>query len=76
MPNLILTRRHGESILIDNNIRITIVAHNSSGVRISIQAPKNINVVREEILQEAADNGKQNEFGPLTVKKRSRRDDS
>ena len=75
MPNLILTRRHGESILIDDNIRITIVAHNSSGVRISIQAPKDIPVVREEILQEATGNSKQNEYGPLTVKKRVVRDD-
>lgn len=46
---LILRRKKNESILIGNNIRITIVECGSSGVRLAIEAPKQISVVREEL---------------------------
>lgn len=46
---LILRRKKDESILIGNNIRITIVECGSEGVRIAIDAPKQISILREEL---------------------------
>lgn len=46
---LILTRRSGETICIGADIEVTVVAINTSQVRIGIKAPKDIAVDREEI---------------------------
>lgn len=46
---LILRRKKDESILIGDNIRITIVECGSEGVRIAIDAPKQISILREEL---------------------------
>jgi len=49
---LVLTRKLGESIVIGDNIRITIEKINKSQVKIGIDAPKGITVNREEVLRE------------------------
>ena len=48
---LILTRRVGEAIIIDNNIKVTVLSVNGQQVRLGIDAPREINVHREEIQQ-------------------------
>ena len=48
---LILRRKKNESILIGDNIRVTITECASSGVRLAIEAPKQIPVVREELYE-------------------------
>ena len=48
---LILRRKKNESILIGDNIRVTITECASSGVRRAIEAPKQIPVVREELFE-------------------------
>ena len=48
---LILTRRVGETILIGDDVEVTIVGLNGSQVRIGIKAPKDVIVDREEIAQ-------------------------
>ena len=47
---LILTRRTNESILIGDNIKITVAAINGNQVRIGISAPKEVKVLREELV--------------------------
>jgi carbon storage regulator len=49
---LILTRRAGESIVIDKNIRITVLAVDGERVKIGVDAPREIPVVRQELLDE------------------------
>ena len=46
---LILRRKKNESILIGNDIRITVVECASDGVRLAIDAPKQFSILREEL---------------------------
>jgi carbon storage regulator len=46
---LVLSRRLGESITIDGDIRVTVVAVQGDNVRLGIQAPAHVGVDREEI---------------------------
>ena len=46
---LVLTRRPNESIIIANNIRITVVSVGPGRVKLGIEAPPNVRVDRKEI---------------------------
>ena len=46
---LILTRRAGDSIVIDGGIRIIVLECSGRGVRIGIEAPQEVHIVRGEI---------------------------
>jgi len=48
---LILTRRPSEVIVLNDDIRITVIAVNGMQVRIGIAAPKDVSVHREEIYE-------------------------
>jgi len=48
---LVLTRKVGETLIIGDDIRITICAVNNSQVRVGIMAPKEVGVHREEIYE-------------------------
>jgi carbon storage regulator len=57
---LILTRRCGETIMIGNDITVTVLGVKGNQVRIGVNAPKDVSVHREEVAeriaqQEAAD---------------------
>ena len=49
---LILTRRPGETILIGDNIQVTVVDVDRNQVRIGIDAPQEVKIVREELIGE------------------------
>ena len=46
---LILTRRVGETIRIEDDISVTVLSVTGSQVRIGINAPKDVTVHREEV---------------------------
>lgn len=46
---LILGRREGDSIIIDGGIRIVVVSCDRGGVRIGIDAPSHVKILRGEI---------------------------
>ena len=46
---LILTRRIGETIIIGNDVNVTVLGVNGNQVRLGINAPKDTPVHREEI---------------------------
>ena len=46
---LALTRKKGESLVIDNNIEITVLEIRGDQIKIGIQAPKNVPIYRKEV---------------------------
>lgn len=49
---LILQRKPSEAVLIGDDIRIVILRSDGGGVRIGIEAPSEIPILREEIVEE------------------------
>jgi len=49
---LILTRRPDEAIIIDDDIKIKVLGIRDNQIRIGIEAPEEIVIVREELLEE------------------------
>ncbi len=48
---LIITRKVGESIVIGDGIEITVSKINDGNVKLGIQAPKDVNILRKEIVE-------------------------
>lgn len=48
---LILTRKINEGIVIGEDIKIKIVGIEGNRVKIGVEAPKRVNIVREEIVE-------------------------
>ncbi|MDZ7751474.1 MAG: carbon storage regulator CsrA [Gammaproteobacteria bacterium] len=48
---LILTRRVGEALRINDNITVTVLGVKANQVRIGVEAPRDVQVHREEIYQ-------------------------
>ena len=48
---LVLSRKPGEKILIGDNVTITIVRIGPNTVRLGIDAPRDMNIVRDELTQ-------------------------
>jgi carbon storage regulator len=52
---LILSRRPGESVTIGDDIVITVVAVSGNQIRLGISAPRQVRVLRQEILKAIQD---------------------
>ncbi len=61
---LILTRRLGESIIIEDNIKITVIDINKQQIKLGIDAPKHITINREEIAKKVNDG---NQLSPAST---------
>lgn len=48
---LILTRRIGESIVIGDDVKITVLRAGTSQVKLGVDAPKGVSIHRKEIYQ-------------------------
>ncbi len=46
---LVLTRRLGETLVIGDNVRITVLGINGNQIKVGIDAPKDVSVDREEV---------------------------
>lgn len=53
---LILQRRKGQALSINNNITLTIVDTGADWVKLAIDAPKEIPILRSELIEAAAEN--------------------
>ena len=50
---LVLTRKLGEGIVIDDQITVTVLEVQGNQIRLGIEAPKEIPIRREELVQSA-----------------------
>ena len=55
---LILGRRVGDTLLIDGGIKIVVLQCDRSGVRLGIEAPSDVTILRGEIVNQIADENK------------------
>ena len=65
---LVLTRKQNEGILIGSNILISVIHIDGDKVRLGIEAPKTIRVIREELMTEIGQENKmaaQSAYFPL-----------
>ena len=56
---LIITRKKGESLMIGDDIEITVSKIDDGSVKIGINAPKNISILRKELYEEVMEENKQ-----------------
>lgn len=49
---LILTRKPGESIVVGNSVRITVIESSPGLVRLGFEAPAEVSIYRDEIYRE------------------------
>lgn len=47
---LVLTRKEGEKIVIDGHIVVTVVSSHGGKVRLGIDAPRDVKIWREELV--------------------------
>ena len=64
---LILTRRVGETLIIGDDVTITVWGVRGNQVRIGIDAPKDVAVHREEIYQRIQSENKSNQDKPAVL---------
>lgn len=55
---LALSRRKGESLILDNNIEVTILEIRGEQVKIGINAPKDVMVYRKELYDQVGEANK------------------
>jgi len=55
---LVVKRKEGESLLIGEDIEINIVSIENGSVKIGINAPKNITILRKELYKEIEEENK------------------
>lgn len=55
---LVLTRREGESLVIDNDIKVTVLSIKGNQVRIGIDAPESVPIHRQELLESPQNSSK------------------
>lgn len=56
---LILTRKKGQSIIVNNNIEIIITAIEGDQVKVGINAPQEVNVLRKEVYEAVQESNKE-----------------
>ena len=56
---LVLKRKAGESIIVNENIEIKIIEIEEGRIKIGIEAPKDVSILRKEVLDEAHMENKQ-----------------
>ena len=52
---LVIGRKKGESLLIGDDVEITIIKVENGSVKIAINAPREINILRKELYKEVTD---------------------
>ena len=64
---LVLSRKSNESIIINNNITVTVVEIRGDKVRLGVEAPKEVPVHRNEVYEAIRRNQQKPEAGDQSV---------
>ncbi len=56
---LVITRKKGESILLGDNIEITVIKVDDGSVKLAISAPKDVRILRKELYKEVGEENKE-----------------
>lgn len=56
---LIITRKKGESLMIGDDIEITVSKIDDGSVKIGVNAPKNISILRKELYEQVKEENKE-----------------
>ena len=67
---LVLSRKKNESIVINNDITVTVVEIRGDKVRLGIEAPKDVTVHRREVYEAIQSQSKSHDHGPTPVTRR------
>ena len=68
---LVISRKAGESLILSDNIKITILSIGGDRIALGIDAPRSVSVVREELLEtikanrESVDSGKKQNYADI-----------
>lgn len=63
---LILSRKAGDAIVIGDNIRVIVLESDRGGVRLGIEAPSDVSILREEIVEAIAKENKRANATPAS----------
>ncbi|MGF7429823.1 carbon storage regulator CsrA [Thermoanaerobacterium thermosaccharolyticum] len=66
---LILTRKIGQSLIIGDDIEVKVVSIDGENIKIGISAPKDVSVVRKELLEVKDENKKAANIDKSSLKK-------
>ena len=64
---LVLSRRPGQSILIGKDIEVVVLGSDGVQVRVGIRAPREVTVLRRELLKQVEEENKRASAGPVGV---------
>ncbi len=56
---LILTRKLGESIVIDNNITVKVLSSQGNQIHLGIDAPRSVSIHRQEVYEQISKENKE-----------------
>lgn len=66
---LVITRKQGESILIGDNIEIKVSKIDDGSVKLAISAPREMTILRNEVLEKVKEENKQAISGDIDLLK-------
>ncbi|MBI6872729.1 carbon storage regulator CsrA [Clostridium aciditolerans] len=66
---LVISRKKGESLLIGEDIEITVVKVDDGSVKLSISAPKSVTILRKELYKEVEEENKNAAAADMSVLK-------
>lgn len=67
---LVISRKKGESLLIGNDIEITITKIEEGTVKLSISAPRSITILRKELYREVEEENKNSAASDISILKK------
>ncbi|MTK13652.1 MAG: carbon storage regulator CsrA [Clostridiaceae bacterium] len=66
---LVISRKKGESLLIGEDVEITVVKIDDGSVKLSISAPKTVTILRKELYKEVEEENKNAVAADMSVLK-------